>query len=213
LRKVISAAHALGLERVNTFIGRNHLRSISDNWKIFEERWPEIVRHAEQNQIRLGIENCPMLYTRDEWPGGKNLAASPKLWREMFERLPSANLGLNYDPSHLVWQCMDPIQPIYDFAERIFHVHAKDAKVNRRQLNQVGILAHPLEYHSPKLPGLGDVNWSAFFGALHDIRYRGPVCIEVEDKAYESSMEDRKRAVLQSARYLRNFAIDQRLDA
>ncbi len=207
LKRVISAAQKLGVTQVNTFVGRDHTRSLTDNWKLFDERWPAIVRHAETCGVRIGIENCPMLFTGDEWPGGKNLAASPKIWRMMFEKIQSRSFGLNYDPSHLVWQMMDPVKPIYEFARRLFHVHAKDARVYREKLDDVGILAAPLEYHAPKLPGLGDVNWSAFFAALTDVRYTGTVCIEVEDRAYEGSLADRKRALIQSKRYLENFLI------
>jgi len=204
-KKMISAAQKLGLSRVNTFVGRNPALSVEDNWKLFDQRWPGIIRHAESCQVRVGIENCPMLFTRDEWPGGKNLAVSPKIWREMFKRIPSPNFGLNYDPSHMIWQRMDPIAPIYEFADRLFHVHAKDVRVDYQRLNDVGILATPLEFHRPKLPGLGDVPWSAFFSALYDVGYQGPVCIEVEDRAYEGSLEDRKRSLIQSKRYLDNF--------
>jgi sugar phosphate isomerase/epimerase len=205
LKRVISAAQELGLTQVNTFVGRDHTRSLADNWKLFDERWPAIVRHAETCGVRIGIENCPMLFTGDEWPGGRNMATSPKIWRTMFEKISSPNFGLNYDPSHLVWQMMDPVKPIYEFAGRILHVHAKDARVYRDKLDDVGILATPLEYHAPKLPGLGDVNWSAFFAALTDVRYTGSVCIEAEDRAYEGSLADRKRALIQSKRYLENF--------
>ncbi len=205
LKKVISAAERLGLKQVNTFVGRDPSRSLNDNWALFEERWPGIVRQAEACDVRIGIENCPMLFTQDEWPGGKNLAVSPKIWREMFQRIPSKHFGLNYDPSHLIWQFMDPAAPLREFADRIFHVHAKDARIDRERLDEVGILATPLEYHSPKLPGLGDVNWSDFFAALTAIRFNGAVCIEVEDRAYEGSMADRQRALLQSKRFLENF--------
>lgn len=208
LKRVISAAPQLGISQVNTFVGRDHTRSLADNWKLFDERWPEIVKHAETCGVRIGIENCPMLFTGDEWPGGKNLATSPKIWREMFERIPSGNFGLNYDPSHLVWQMMDPVGPIHEFARRIFHVHAKDARVYRDKLNDAGILATPLEYHAPKLPGLGDVDWRGFFAALTDVRYTGAVCIEAEDRAYEGSLPDRKRALIQAKRYLENFVTD-----
>ncbi len=205
LKRVISAAQQLELKVVNTFIGRDHARSIKDNWKLVEERWPAIIKHAENCNVLIAIEHCPMRYTDDEWPGGKNLPASPKLWRELFEWLPSRNLGLNYDPSHLVWQLIDPARPIREFADRIFHVHAKDARVDHEKLNDVGILANPSEYHTPKLPGLGDVNWSEFFAALTDAGYNGPVCVEVEDRAYEGSLDDRKRALIQSKRFLENF--------
>jgi len=205
LKKVISAAQKLGLNQVNTFIGRDHTRSVADNWKIFDERWPGIVQHAESCHVRLGIENCPMLFSGDQWPGGKNLAVSPKIWRTMFEKIPSRNFGLNYDPSHFIWQFMDPVKPMREFGDRIFHVHAKDARVYRDKLDEVGILATPLEYHAPKLPGLGEVDWGAFFAALTEVRYHGAVCIEVEDRAYEGSLADRKRALIQSQRYLDNF--------
>ncbi len=205
LHHVIRAARLLGIERVNTFVGRDPAKSVDDNWPRFREVWPPLVRFARDHGVRIGIENCPMLFTRDEWPGGKNLAVSPAIWRRMFEEIPADNFGLNYDPSHLVWQQMDEVAPIREFASRLVHVHAKDVRLHRDRLDQVGILAHPLEYHTPKLPGLGDVDWSGFFAALTDVGYTGPVCIEVEDRAYEGSLEDRKRSLIQSGRYLRNF--------
>ena len=205
LKRVISAAPKFGLDIVNTFVGRDHTRSLKDNWALFQERWPAIVKHAEASGVRIAIENCPMFFTSDEWPGGKNLAVSPKMWREMFERIPSRNFGLNYDPSHFIWQFMDPTKPIREFADRIFHVHAKDARISRQKLDEVGILAAPLEYHEPRLPGLGDVKWPEFFKALGDAGYKGAVCIEVEDRAFEATLEDRKRALLQSRRFLEQF--------
>jgi sugar phosphate isomerase/epimerase len=205
LRAVIDAARLLGLSTVNTFVGRDPARSIDDNWPVFREVWPPLVRYAAERRINIGIENCPMLFTEDEWPGGKNLALSPAIWRRMFEEIPDANFGLNYDPSHMIWQQMDEIRPIEEFAPRLFHVHAKDVRLDRRRLDDVGILAMPLAYHTPKLPGLGHVRWGAFFAALTDAGYRGAVCVEVEDRAYEGSLEDRKRALRQSATYLRQF--------
>jgi sugar phosphate isomerase/epimerase len=202
IKKVITASARLGLGVMTTFIGRDHTRNIEDNWALVEERWPSIVKHAEQAGVRIGIENCPMLFSNDEWPGGKNLAISPKLWRRLFERF-GTTLGLNYDPSHLVWQFMDPVRPIYDFPDRLYHVHAKDVRILRHKLQECGIL--DFGWNVPKLPGLGDVDWSAFFAALTEVRYSGPVCIEVEDRAYEGSLDDRKRALLQAKRYLENF--------
>lgn len=205
IKKVISAARLLGLHRVNTFAGRDPSLALEENFRLFKKTWPDIVKFAEDNDVKIGIENCPMFFSADEWPGGKNLAVSPAIWERMFEIIPSASFGLNYDPSHLVWQQMDEVRPLYEFKDRVFHVHLKDAKVYREKLNRVGILAMPLEYHSPKLPGLGDVNWRGFFAALTDIRYHGPVCIEVEDKAFEGSPEDVRRAILISRNYLKQF--------
>ena len=205
IKKVIDAAAKLGLKNVNTFVGKDHKSSVEDNFKQFKNVWPPIVRYAEKRKVKIGIENCPMFFSNDEWPGGKNLASSPAIWRRMFKEIPSPNFGLNYDPSHLVWQFMDYIKPIYEFKNRIFHVHIKDAKVLREQINDVGILATPLSFHRPKLPGLGDVDWGKFFSALTDIGYNGPACVEVEDRAYERTLKTRKKSLTQSREYLKQF--------
>ncbi|MCA9175111.1 MAG: sugar phosphate isomerase/epimerase [Planctomycetales bacterium] len=205
LAKLICAAPKLGIDRVNSFIGRDWTKSVDDNWPRMLDVWRPLVRLAEQQSVRIGIENCPMLFTADEWPGGKNLATSPSIWRRLFADLDSPQIGLNYDPSHMVWQQMDYLAPLRDFADRLHHVHAKDVRVDRHRLDQVGILAHPLQYHTPKLPGLGDIDWGQFCSVLSDNGYDGPVCIEVEDRAYEGSLERRKQSLVQSGRYLRNF--------
>jgi sugar phosphate isomerase/epimerase len=205
IRRVIEACAVLDVRQMNTFVGRDWHASLDDNWQRFTAIWTDLVRFAERHNVRIGIENCPMLFTSDEWPGGKNLAVSPAIWQRMFEAIPSDHFGLNYDPSHMVWQQMDYLAPLIDFADRIFHVHAKDVRVDRRRLDQVGILAHPLQYHSPKLPGLGEVDWGRFCSVLGDSGYRGPVCVEVEDRAYEDTLEARRAALRQSCTYLRNF--------
>lgn len=205
LRKVIGAAALLGVPVVNTFVGRDWTRSLAGNWPRFEETWPPLVRLAEASGVKIAIENCPMLFTDDEWPGGKNLAHSPAVWRRMFELIPSPSFGLNYDPSHLVWQQMNYLKPLREFAGRLFHIHLKDVRVDRHRLDDVGVLATPLEYHVPKIPGLGDIDWGRFFSVLSETGYRGPVCVEVEDRAFEDSLEGRKAALLQSRRYLVQF--------
>ena len=207
IKKVIDAAGLLGLGNVNTFIGRDHKSSVEENFKQFKKVWPGIIKYAEKRKIKVAIENCPMFFSNDEWPGGKNLASSPAIWRRMFKEIPSKYFGLNYDPSHLVWQFMDYIKPIYEFKNRIFHVHIKDAKLMREKLNDVGILATPLSFHSPKLPGLGDVDWGSFFSALTDIGYGGAACVEVEDRSYEGSLQMRKQALIQSREYLKQFLV------
>ncbi len=205
LSRVIAAAPRLGLAQVNTFIGRDHTASIADNWPRMLATWKPLVDLAEKHGVRIGIENCPMLFTADEWPGGKNLASSPALWRRLFADLGSPNLGLNYDPSHMLLQQMDYLKPIREFRERLFHVHAKDIRIDRHVLDEHGSFAHPNLYHAPKLPGLGEIDWGRFFSVLSDAGYRGPVCVEVEDRAYEGSLDDRKRALRQSATFLRNY--------
>ena len=205
IRKVIAAAAELKIGKMNTFIGRDWTKSIDDNWSRFEEVWQPIINEAESLDVRVGIENCPMLFTNDEWPGGKNLAISPAVWRRMFASIPNPNFGLNFDPSHFVWMQMDYLKPLRDFADRIFHVHAKDVRVDRHLLDDVGILANPLQYHSPKLPGFGEVDWGRFISVLGDSGYDGPVCVEVEDRAFEGSLESRVQSLRQSHTYLRNF--------
>ncbi len=209
IRRVIQAAELLGVNQMNSFVGRDCKKSVDENWPQFIKVWKPLVKFAEDCGVRIGIENCPMYFTRDEWPGGTNLAHCPAVWRRMFEEIPSDNFGLNYDPSHLVWQRIDYIRPLREFAHRIFHTHAKDARIDRRRLDEVGIMATPLEFHSPKLPGLGEVDWAAYLGELGQVGYRGAVCIEVEDRAYEDSLESRKTALRQSARFLRQFLPDE----
>lgn len=205
LKDLIPAAAKLGVPVVNTFVGREPSLSVDENFRNFEKVWPGIVKVAEENNIKIGIENCPMYFTNDEWPGGKNLAFSPALWERMFEIIPSKNFGLNYDPSHMIWQHMDEVKPIFEFKDRLHHIHLKDVKLYKDQLDRVGIMATPLEYHSPKIPGLGDVRWGSFFSALTTVGYDGPCCIEVEDRAYESTPEDVKASLLQSRNFLRQF--------
>jgi sugar phosphate isomerase/epimerase len=207
IKKVIEAAAKLGIPVMNTFIGRDQKRNVEDNLKIFKEKWPPIIDFAERMGVKVGIENCPMIFTHDEWPGGKNLATTPAIWDQMFEIIPNTNFGLNYDPSHMVWQHMDEIQPIFDFKERLHHIHLKDVKIHKNKLDRNGIMAYPLQYHSPKLPGLGDVRWKDFFSALSSVGYRGPCCIEVEDRAFEGSEKDIRNSILLSRNYLRQFLV------
>jgi sugar phosphate isomerase/epimerase len=205
IQRVIEASALLEVGVMNTFIGRDWKRSVDENWPRFLEVWPPLIQFAEKRGVRVGIENCPMLFTMDEWPGGKNLAAAPAIWRRMFQAIPSDNFGLNFDPSHLIWQKIDYLKAIREFAPKFIHVHAKDARVDLHRLDEVGIMGTPLQFHTPKLPGLGDVNWGQFFSVLSDAGYNGSVCIEVEDRAYEGSLASRKASLVQSGRYLKQF--------
>lgn len=205
LKKVIAAAYKLGVDVVTTFIGRVPNLNVMKNLEIAEEVWRPLLEFAEELGVKIAIENCPMLFTEDEWPGGKNIATSPAIWRELFKRLPSPNLGLNYDPSHFIWQEMDYIKPIYEFRDKIFHVHYKDIKLNKEARSEVGILAAPLAYMTPRIPGHGDVDWGGYISALLEIGYQGCACIEIEDKSFESSQENIKNALNISRQYLKQF--------
>lgn len=207
LKQVILASHKLGVGMVTTFIGRDQTKTVEENLKLVGEIWPSIVKLAEENDVKIAIENCPMLFGTDQWPGGQNLMTTPRIWRKVFDILASDNLGINYDPSHFVWQMIDYIKPIYEFKDKIFHVHYKDIKVYRDRLDDCGIMAYPLDFMSPKLPGLGDVDWGKYVSALTDIGYDGYTCIEVEDKAFEGSKKKIEESLILSQRYLKQFVI------
>lgn len=207
LKKVINMSALLGVNMVTTFIGRDQTKTVEENLKLFKEIWPPIIKLAEEKGVKVAIENCPMLFGADQWPGGQNLFTTPALWRKMFELLPSDNFGINYDPSHFIWQQIDYIKPLYEFKDKIFHIHFKDIKLYPDKLNEVGIMGYPLDYMSPKLPGLGDVDWGKYVSALTDIGFDGFACIEVEDKAFESSKERVMESVELSCRYMRQFVI------
>jgi sugar phosphate isomerase/epimerase len=205
LRKVIDAAAMLEVGLVNSFIGRDPALSVEANWPRFLGTWKPLIEYAEARGVKVAIENCPMLFDGDQWPGGKNLATTPAIWRKMFDAIPSPNFGLNFDPSHLVWQQVDYVKPLAEFKDRIFHVHAKDARIEPTALNEHGLLAYPKLWHTPKIPGMGDVRWGAFFGALSDAGYCGHVAIEVEDRAFEGSLELRQDSLRISRRFLLQY--------
>jgi sugar phosphate isomerase/epimerase len=205
LKKVITAARLLGVDVVNTFVGRDYTKSVDENWPRFLKTWKPLIAFAEKNGVKIGIENCPMSFTRDEWPGGKNLLSSPAIWRRAFNDIPSENFGLNFDPSHFILQHMDYLKAMREFAGKLYHMHAKDARIDREKLDEVGVFAYPNLWHTPKLPGMGDVDWGKFFSVLTETGYSGGVCIEVEDRAFEGSLELRKASLVQSGRYLKNF--------
>ena len=207
LKNLIKASAKLGVDMVTTFIGRDQSKTVEENLELVKEIWPPIIKLAEEYSVKIGIENCPMLFGADQWPGGQNLMTTPTIWRKVFEILDSDYLGINYDPSHFVWQMIDYIKPIYEFKDKIFHVHYKDIKVYRDRLDDCGIMAYPLDFMSPKLPGLGDVDWGKYVSALTDVGYDGYTCIEVEDKAFEGTKEKVEDSLVLSQRYLKQFVI------
>jgi sugar phosphate isomerase/epimerase len=194
-KRVIVAAQKLGIKNANTFVGRDWTRTVDENWPRFLRTWRPIIAFAEDHGIKVGIENCPMLFTRDEWPGGKNLAASPVIWQRMFNDISSPNFGLNYDPSHFVLQRMDPLSPLREFKDKLFHLHAKDLVVHPERLNEVGIFAYPKEWHTPRIPGFGEIDWAKFMARLYEVGYGGPMCIEIEDATFGKSLEGRQTAL------------------
>jgi sugar phosphate isomerase/epimerase len=205
LRKVIDAAARLGVPIVGTFIGNDKDRPLPENLERFRTVWPELVAYAGDKGVKIAIENCPMIFSYDEWPGGNNLAWSPAIWEEMFSAIPDENFGLNLDPSHLVWLMIDYERAVYDFAERIFHVHAKDLEVRRDGLYRHGTFSCGIGWQVPRLPGLGEVDWSRYIAALHAVGYDYVVSVEHEDRRFEGDEELVQRGFLIARDALRPY--------
>jgi sugar phosphate isomerase/epimerase len=187
LRAVIDAAAALGVDTVTTFAGNDRARTVAENLAAFARAWPPLLAHAEDRGVRIAIENCPMLFSADEWPGGDNLARSPAIWRAMFEAVDSPALGLNLDPSHLLWQGIDAPRAVREFGDRIFHAHAKDLEVDADGLYDHGVLSGGVGWQIPRLCGHGQVDWNRFVAALYAAGFDGTLAIEHEDRRFEGT--------------------------
>ena len=205
LKKVILAAELLEVPIVGTFVGRDKDKNTPDNLEAYAKIWPPIVKFAAQHQVKIAIENCPMIFSYDEWPGGNNLASSPAIWKKMWEIIPDENFGLNLDPSHLILQMIDYERVVYEFAEKIFHVHAKDLQIDREGLYQHGALSQGMGWQVPRLPGLGDIDWGRFISALYRVGYDYVISIEHEDRAFEKSEDLIKRGFLLARDVLRPY--------
>ena len=193
LKKVIEAAALLEVPVVGTFIGKDKDKTVPDNLEQYAKVWPPIVKFAKEHGIKIAIENCPMIFSYDEWPGVVNLASSPSIWRKMWEIIPDENFGLNLDPSHLILQMIDYERVIREFSDKLFHVHAKDLHIDRDGLYNNGVLSQGMGWQVPRLPGRGDVDWSKFIAALKDVGYDYVVSIEHEDREFEGDEELVKR--------------------
>jgi len=205
LKKVIQAAEILDVPIVGTFVGRDKNKNTPDNLEAFAKIWPPIVKFAAEHQVKIAIENCPMIFSYDEWPGGDNLASSPTLWKKMWEIIPDDNFGLNLDPSHLILQMIDYERVVFDYSDKIFHVHAKDLEIDHEGLYQNGVLSQGMGWQIPRLPGLGDIDWSKFISALYRVGYDYVISIEHEDRAFEKTEELIKRGFLIARDVLRPY--------
>jgi sugar phosphate isomerase/epimerase len=195
LMKVITAAAKMDVPVVNTFIGADQTKTQAENWATARDIWHPIVDHAASSGVRIAIENCPMIFSNDEWPSGHNLAYSPAMWRTMFEEFGDT-VGLNLDPSHLIWQMIDIERVVNEFGERIYHIHAKDLEIDEEALYENGILSLGMGWQVPRLPGLGDVDWQRFFSALYRVGYDYVICVEHEDRKFEADDDLIKRGFL-----------------
>lgn len=201
---VIEACAKMGVPFFNTFLGGDAALHVDANWERALEIWPPIVKHAEENGVRITIENCPMIFSYDEWPAGNNIAWSPYIWRRIIGEW-GETVGLNYDPSHLVWLMIDQERFIREFGSSIFHVQAKDVEIDRDGLYERGVLSGGIGWQIPRLPGLGEANWARIFAALYRAGYDGDVIIEHEDRDFEKTDELVKRGFLIARDVLRPY--------
>ena len=204
LKQVITAAGMMKVGVVNSFVGGDRTLTADQNWERAVPVLADVVAHARDNGVILAFENCPMIFSQDEWPGGHNIAYSPVIWRRIFEVWGDA-VGMNFDPSHLIWQMIDPARFIGEFGARMVHVHAKDLMIDRDGLYDHGILSAGIGWQVPRMPGLGDVNWPGFFAGLYRAGYDGPIIIEHEDRTFEGSDQAIKRGFLLAQGVLRPF--------
>ncbi len=204
LKKVIVAAGRMGVGVVNTFCGGDAAMTVDANWQEALKLWPDVIAHARDNGVRLAFENCPMIFSHDEWPGGHNIAYAPRIWRRIIEEW-DGEVGMNFDPSHLVWQMIDQARFIREFGLHMLHVHAKDLMIDGDGLYEHGIMSAGIGWQVPRMPGLGQVDWSGFFSGLYRAGYDGPVIIEHEDRRFEGSDEAVKRGFLLARDVLRPF--------
>lgn len=208
LKKVIDAAHLLKVELVGTFIGRNIRKSVEENIKEFEKVFKPLITYAEKKNVRLMIENCPMVGWQEPEKIG-NIFYSPQLWKEILRITPNS-FGINFDPSHLYWLGIDHIKTLEEFKDRIFHVHAKDVEVNDSMLYQQGIFGyfgsnlHGKSWWIYRLPGLGEINWQEFVRALKRIGYDFVISIEHEDPVWAGTIEKSKIGLKMGLEHLRN---------
>ena len=205
LKKVILGAEMLAIPVVGTFVGKDKNKTVPQNLEDYARIWPPIVKFAKEHGVKIAIENCPMIFSYDEWPGGNNLASTPAIWRKMWEIIPDDNFGLNLDPSHLILQMIDVERVVREFASKLFHVHAKDLHIDREGLYNHGVLSQGMGWQVPRLPGLGDMDWQKFFAALTAARYDYVISIEHEDRVFENDEALVKRGFYLSRDVLKPF--------
>jgi len=213
LKKVIDTASMLDVERVGTFVGAQPDKTPAMNMKEIGKIFRELVKYAEDKNVKLMIENCPM----ENWvqfglPG--NYAYSPELWEALFNEVPSEKFGLNYDPSHLYWLGIDYIQAIKDFAPRIFHAHAKDTEMLSEGVYQYGIFGRqidPVPWKSGwwryRMPGSGEIDWGSVIRTLQEYGYDDVLSIEHEDPVWEGSVEKVQTGLKLGLKHLSQFVL------
>ncbi|MGE5549735.1 MAG: sugar phosphate isomerase/epimerase family protein [Bacteroidota bacterium] len=201
LRRRIQFAARMGIEKIvcSTGVLPASCKGMSFDPEASLDRVIEFLKRmvdlAERHGVKLAVENCPMM---------GNIAVSPFIWDKMFAAIGSKSLGLTYDPSHLVWQFIDPYENILRFRERIFHVHGKDTEILAPKLRELGVL-HNNKWWRHRLPGLGDLDWNRIVANLYEIGYDGTISIEHEDPVWEGTEAKVKAGLLRSRDHIQQF--------
>jgi sugar phosphate isomerase/epimerase len=197
----IDAAALLGVPTVGTFVGRDPNLSVAQNLKAAEKLFAPLVDRAGERGVKIVIENCVMEgWHPDGYPG--NLAYSPELWEWMFD----LGLYLNYDPSHLVWMGIDPVEALRPYVDRVAHAQAKDIELFPERRNRYGWPGKAVVREDPwdvgwwryRVPGLGQVDWRRVVDTLYEGGFDGVLSVEHEDPVWGGT-EDRVHTGLQVA--------------
>ena len=204
LKAVMVAASRMGVPLVNTFMGGDAAKTPDQNWEEALRVWPDIVRFAQDQGVKVTLENCPMLFSYDEWPGGHNIATSPRMWRRILEQW-GGTIGLNFDPSHLVLQTIDTGRCLREFGPHVLHFQAKDLMIDRDALYERGSFSNGIGWQIPRIPGLGEVDWRVVFSELYRAGYAGDCIIEHEDRRFEGTDEKVKQGFLIARDILRPY--------
>lgn len=205
LRRCIDAAALMDCGLVGTFVGRDVTRSVADNLRLAEKTLPPLVHYAGSRGVRLVIENCPMEgWHPDGYPA--NLAYSPELW----EWMAGLGLYLNFDPSHLVWLGIDPVEALRPVVGRVLHVQAKDAEVDAAARNRYSVFGRVVDRATPwasgwwryRVPGLGEVDWRRLVDVLYEGGFSGTVSVEHEDPVWSGTPDRVKQGLVIAERTL-----------
>ncbi len=189
---VMNLGDALDCKVISALVGRLPESSLSEHASAFKKTFGPVATMAEDRGFRIAFEN---------WSGfrgypfeGTNVAYRPEGWDMMFEAVDSPALGLEFDPSHLCFQHIDYVRLVHEYGEKIFHVHAKDTEIDDDKLRREGIFSEG--WWRFRVPGWGQIDWTAFLSALYDIDYDGGIAVEHEDEVFS---EDRFEEGLQLA--------------
>ena len=186
----IDAAALVGVPTVGTFIGRHPGQSVAENMREAERLFPRLVDHAGERGVKLVIENCVMEgWHPDGYPG--NLAYSPELWEWMF----GLGLYLNFDPSHLMWMGIDPVEALRPHVSRVAHAQAKDIQLFPDKRNRYGWPGIADKTADPwnvgwwryRVPGRGQVDWHGIVDTLYEGGFDGVLSVEHEDPVWGGS--------------------------